>query len=433
MQTTGVSASPGAARGTIALGPILVSTLWLAWYAQWIPIPAVILPAQVQVLVGRAAAPQDAGLVIAAGSLVALLITPLAGALSDASRSRFGRRRPFLVVGVTLSSLALALLWLAARRGGLALYALAYVNLQFWWNWAAGPYAAFIPDTMPKARQGIASGWTNVMTVLGAVLGSVLTNLLYSKRPDAVAAAFISLNLACLAATLLVREAPAQGGAPAARSVMAFLRSFLLSPRQHPSFYWVLATRFFTNMGIWSVTTFLLYYIETVLGLPEAPAQNLLSLLLGVGAALAIPASLLAMRATDRFGLVAVVQTAAWAMAAATASYVAISLHPAVALMAPALAVYAIANGAYGAADWLLALKVLPGGQSAGKDFGVWHVCMVAPQIIGPLSTGFLIGAVKAAASAQLAYEVAFGLAALWFILGAWMVRRVRLPTEATG
>jgi Na+/melibiose symporter-like transporter len=411
---------------------LAVSALWLAWYAQWVTIPSEVLPDQVARLLGPASPWQDlaTGAVVAGGSVIALLVTPIAGALSDRSRSRFGRRRPYLAVGVLLSSAALAGLWLAVGARSLPLYVLAYLNLQLWWNWAAGPAAGFIPDVVPHQRQGDASAWTNALGIVGVIVGNGLVLLLYGKSGSpALAAAFVALNLVCLAVTLTVREPPS-AGASMRQSLGAFLRSFVISPRDHPDFYLVLATRFFSNMGVWSVLTFLLYYLETVLRLSADAATQLLPALLGAGACLAIPASLIGVKLADRIGLVRLVQISSWVMAAATSAYVLIALRPSVALVAPAVIVYAIANGAYGAADWLLALRVLPSGQDTGKDFGVWHACMVAPQILGPLSMGALITWIRSVASPAVAYEAAFAVGAAWFVLGAALVGRVKVPTS---
>jgi hypothetical protein len=52
---------------------------------------------------------------------------------------------------------------------------------------------------------------------------------------------------------------------------------------------------------------------------------------------------------------------------------------------------------------------------------------MVLPQIIGPAATGWLISGAKQAVSVSFGYTVAFGLAALWFVLAALLVGRVRL------
>jgi hypothetical protein len=145
------------------------------------------------------------------------------------------------------------------------------------------------------------------------------------------------------------------------------------------------------------------------------------------GACLAIPASLVGVRLADRHGVVRAVQVTSWIMAATTLGYVLIAPRPMLAVVVPLVVVFSVANGAYGAVDWYLALKVLPHGENAGKDFGIWHMCMVLPQIVGPVTAGWLITEVKIAVSARLAYELSFGMAALWFALGALLVARVRI------
>ncbi len=413
--------------------PVAVSALWLAWYAQWLTIPPIIVPDQVSALLGsdKTGAELATGIVVAVGAVVAMVVAPVAGAMSDRATGPRGRRRPFLIVGVVGSCLGLALLGLASLGGSLAWYALAYINLQVWWNWAAGPAAGLIPDVIPPREQSSASGWLNVLSTVGVIGGNGLVLLLYApNRPWPATLAFIVLNLGCLAVTLRARE-PAAGRLARPLGVPAFLRSFWISPRLHPNFYLVLATRFLSNMGMWSVLTFLLFYMETVLGLGDADAAQLLPKLLLVGALLSIPASLVGVRLADRHGLVLTVQVTSWVMAAATLCFVLIALRPAETLLIPVMLVFTVANGAYGAVDWLLALRVLPSGQDSGKDFGVWHICMVLPQMIGPLSTGLLITLLKTASSPSVAYEVAFAIGAAWFVLSAALVGRVRLVERA--
>jgi hypothetical protein len=312
------------------------------------------------------------------------------------------------------------------------LYALAILNLQFWWNWAAGPYAGLIPDVVPAAAQSVASGWMNVMSIFGTIIGNVLVSALYRPgRVLPVIATFVALNLACLILTTRGVDEPPAAGAKDAFDLRAFIGSFYLDPRAHANFYWVLITRLLGNMGIWSVFAFLLFYIESVVGIERAAAAQLLPALLGAGAVLAIPASLLGVRLADRHGIVRLVRATSWIMAAAALCYVLIALRPGLALVVPVILVFSAAYGASGAVDWALALKVLPVGQDVGKDMGIWHISMVLPQILGPAATGWLITGIKTAAPERLAYAVAFAIAALWFTLAALLVSRVRLPMQA--
>ena len=97
-------------------------------------------------------------------------------------------------------------------------------------------------------------------------------------------------------------------------------------------------------------------------------------------------------------------------------------------LIVPVILIYAAAFGAYQAVDWALALKVLPSAEAAGKDMGIWRISMVLPQILGPAVTGGMISALKVSFCDPTAYATAFGTGALWLMLSAALVTRVRLP-----
>ncbi|HEY1301360.1 MAG TPA: MFS transporter [Stellaceae bacterium] len=410
---------------------LAVALLWFALFANWLTVVPVIVPDQIALILGPDAAAKEgiAGTIQASGAFIALVIAPLAGALSDRARHPQGRRRPFLVGGMLGTCVALALLVPFGAGSSIWLYALAILNLQFWWNWACGPYAGLIPDVVPPRGQARASAWMNILSILGTFVGNGIAVLLYTHgRPAAAIAGLVAINLACLWLTLKgVREPPVTG--PRRRFELGpFIRSFWLSPGAHPSFYWVLVTRLFANLGVWSVLTFLLFYLRDVIGVAEP--DKILPMLLGAGALLGIPASLVAARLTERHGILAIVKTTSWMMAAAALAYVVIALHPRLALTVPVFLVYFAGWGAYQAVDWALALRVLPQSEAAGKDMGIWHVALVLPQVLGPVSTGWIITGAKLAVSARFAYSIAFAIAALWFSLSAILVARVSLAPQ---
>src|SRR5258705_4112993 len=89
------------------------------------------------------------------------------------------RRRNFLILGMLGSSLGLLSLVPFGAASSLILYTAAFINLQFWWNWAAGPYAGLLPDVVPKPEHGLATGWMN--QVVGTVAGNVLVAVAYVR------------------------------------------------------------------------------------------------------------------------------------------------------------------------------------------------------------------------------------------------------------
>jgi hypothetical protein len=329
-------------------------------------------------------------------------------------------------MGMTGTCVGLALLVPFGAGSNILLYAIAFLNLQFWWNWACGPYAGLIPDVVPERDQAAASAWMNIMSVLGTMAGNGIAFAFYTHGHSAPAiTALIILNVACLLLTLKgVKEPPAFGSARPFR-LGPFVRSFWLTPKTHQNFYWVLVTRLFANMGVWSVLTFLLFYLQDVIGIAEP--GKVLPLVLGAGALLGIPASLVAAWMVGTYGVVPVVRASAWIMAGAAICYVLIALRPGIALLMPVGLIFFAGWGAYQAMDWALALKVLPQSETAGKDMGIWHVALVLPQILGPAATGWIITGAKLAVSARFAYTVAFGIAAFWFTLSAALIGRVRL------
>jgi Na+/melibiose symporter-like transporter len=437
MNTTGSTPEacvPAPRRGLSTFDHVQIASLWFALFAQWMTIVPVFVPNQVASLLGHRAEWKEgvSGSVIATGAFVALVVSPLAGALSDRWTTSKGRRRPFLIAGVC--GTALALLWLASftHHGSVLLYSLAFLHLQFWWNWIAGPYAGLIPDVVPQRERNRASAWLNVMTVLGTVCGNALLVALYAPdRLYPVIAVFIAVTFLCLWLTVRGAREP-MPPAPSERfDLRAFVRSFYLDPNIHRNFYWVLITRLCANMGIWSIFTFMLYYLQDAIGVRQPVV--VLNALLGAGTILAIPASLLGARLADRHGTVAVVRATSWVMAGAVVAYVLLALHPSLPMVAAVALIFSAAYGTYQSVDWALALEVLPDDGSAGKDMGIWNVSMVLPQIVGPAATGWMLSLVKTIAGPGGAYVVSFAVAAVWFVLAAWLVSRIKLPQRSHG
>lgn len=284
MRVSSLSRGSNPATGRFATADhVFVSLLWLAFYSQWATIIPTIIPDQIRVILGPEGINSQEfynGIIIAAGNCVALIIAPIAGALSDRSRSRHGHRRPFLVRGILGACVGLLLIMPFGAGDSLLLYAVVIANLQFWWNWAAGPYAGLVADIVPVRDQVTASGWLNVMTIIGSALGSGLMAAIYvAGQPSRMVLIFIIINLACLGLTLVrVHEAPGAGIDTVAFG--DYIKTFIPKIRSNTNFYWVLLTRLLAQMGIWPVLIFLLYYLVKVIGVAPETAPNLLSALL---------------------------------------------------------------------------------------------------------------------------------------------------------
>lgn len=422
--TEGLTSAAGEPRPLTTTRQLFLSCYWFAYNVQWGALLGIVLPSQIAAVVGEQRKELFNGLIPPIGALIALVLTPVAGALSDRSRSRFGRRRPFMLAGTIVNMLFM--LWLAAfgRGSSVALFVLAYLGVQLGGNWAGGPYAGLIPDQVPENQRGSASGWMALMSSLGTLAGALSAGQLARGGRYRAIDTLIVLTLALMLALTLagVRERPASGPAEPFRPG-AFFRGFLPSPRRYRDFYWVLLTRAMVTMGIYSVFTFFEYFLKDVLRVsdPEQQASYLIGTIIAGG----IVTALIAGRLSDRWGRKPLVYLSGATMALASIVFVAVAFFPSPGFVFVVGAVFGLGYGAYQAVDWALAVDVLPGGGNAARDMGIWHVAIVLPQVLAPAVTGLTLNSFKST-SLLLGYTAVFVMTAAWFVLGTVFVRRVR-------
>src|SRR5512136_1198215 len=102
-----------------------------------------------------------------AGLIIAMLVQPAVGLISDRSTSRFGRRRPFILIGVLLDLLFLAAIGLSWTYWTLLI---AILLIQFSSNISHGPLQALIPDMVPEDQRGRASAVKSIFELLPIIL-----------------------------------------------------------------------------------------------------------------------------------------------------------------------------------------------------------------------------------------------------------------------
>lgn len=133
------------------------------------------------------ASPLIYGLIWLAGPFTGMVVQPLVGAVSDKTVSPFGRRRPYLLGGAIIASIAL---WIFPNSAGVAellhkltglnfpsLTALLIAAIMIWVidaciNIAQGPYRALIPDVVPQEQHSIANSFISLAIGLGSVVAA---------------------------------------------------------------------------------------------------------------------------------------------------------------------------------------------------------------------------------------------------------------------
>ncbi|GLB40043.1 putative MFS/sugar transport protein [Lyophyllum shimeji] len=124
-------------------------------------------------------------IVFLAGPLSGLLMQPIIGVLADTSTSRFGRRRPYMLLGTTVCVAAMLLLGYTRAFAGLfttlhstandaltiALAVVAIYVIDFSINAVMAMDRALLVDTLPPSSQAAGNAWAARMLGIGAVVG----------------------------------------------------------------------------------------------------------------------------------------------------------------------------------------------------------------------------------------------------------------------
>jgi MFS family permease len=417
----------------------LLSLFWFGIQSHWAAILLITLPRQALLIGGDVAKGQTLGVVLLLGAFVSMIVAPLFGALSDHTVTPFGRRRPWIVVGTLMNIVGLLGLAYLPRPNDLSslpLFILAFIWVEFWNNVANAPFAALIPDLVPKEQRGNASGWLGLMNILGSFTGAV-TGLVFTHQgiTDIVSIYyFLSaiLFLTMLGTVISVTEPRVTSPVPPFRW-NEYLRGLLTPFRDH-DFRWVFWTRFLWVMGTFTVQEFLQFYMgdvvktftlfgATVAGNAEAAVSVFgAALLLG-----AVAPSLLAGILSDRFGRKAMVYLSSGVQALVPLVFIFFSSFDLAVLMG---IIFGVGYGAYQAVDWAMASDVLPSESDYAKDMGVWHIAWTFPQVIATPIAGFLLDNFqivgKQHGQPTLGYTVIFLLAALYLAFGTVLVHRVR-------
>ena len=142
-----------------------------------------------------------------AGLIIAMLVQPAAGLMSDRSTSRFGRRRPYIFTGAIFDLVFLAAIGLSWNYWSLLV---AILLIQFSANISHGPLQGLIPDMVPEDQRGRASAIKALFELVPIFLVGISIAVLVSKGylGWAIVATGAGLLITALVTIFTVKEQP---------------------------------------------------------------------------------------------------------------------------------------------------------------------------------------------------------------------------------
>jgi len=246
---------------------------------------------------GLGASPFIYGLIWLAGPFTGMVVQPLIGALSDNTKSRFGRRRPYLFFGAIFAGLALWAFpnsaniagWLGHLFqcpipiwGGLLVAAIMIWVIDACINIAQGPYRALIPDVVPKEQHSVANSYISLAIGLGSVIAAATAPFLnyVCHYQMSIPAQFVMAALAFVLAMtwtcmfISERDSRSKGDETVKKTnfISDLKEFFLLSPQVSR----ICIMQFFTWIGMMCMMIFFTSYaIHTVYQIPDLTNMTL--------------------------------------------------------------------------------------------------------------------------------------------------------------
>jgi MFS family permease len=400
-------------RRSLPLSQLLtLSIYWLGIQTIWGGLTIIVIPARLDDM-NRELAGTLVAIIFLIGAVAPLIVQPTIGMISDYTVTRWGRRKPYIVIGTLLD--VVFLLGIAYSNDFVALVAF-YFLLQVSSNFAQGPFQGYVPDLVPAKQVGTASGLMGLMLTLGTIAGVGIATFggLIDNMPIAIlilGAIEVATMVVLIATVDEGRGAPARTRSWTQIALSAWGRDIL---RQR-DVLWLLVVRLMF-LGAYNATVVALGYFRRSHGLSDDDASTtvlIATAIVGVSTALAaIPGG----RLSDRFGRRPVIWGAA---AIAGSALLGVAVAPTPELAVAAWVPFGIGMGIFLSADWALMSDVIP-KHTAGRYMGILNAgtAMAGPAFIvvaGPIQD-FVAAAVADPVGPRAAMAVAavfVGLAAL--------------------
>lgn len=355
------------------------------------------------------------GTLTSTGAIAGLVANVVFGSLSDRSRSRFGRRNPWILVGGLVAAASLSAMSLT---NDFPILVALFVGFQIGLNALLAPLAAVLPDRVAPARRGLASAVIGFGVLLAQSLGSIIgAAFLDDVRTGLAIAPWIvaatSIVFVVFARDRSTRDLP--------RRVVTFreiVETFRIPLDR--DFLLALFGRLMLLLAFFCAMLYQYFVLQDYIGLaPESVAATIalsgtvMAVASGIGTLISGPLS-------DRIRRRKPLVVAASLLIAV--AFIPLIVAPSQAIFLTFVGVAGLAYGVYIAVDQALMSEVLPDDANHGKDMGILNIANTAPQFIAPGVAGLVLGA-------GLGYPGLFTVAALLAVLSAvliGLIRRVR-------
>ena len=354
-------------------------------------------------------------LIASVGALAGVIMAPLAGALSDRTVSRWGRRRPWIVLGVVVTVIGLVVM---AQATSIIQLLVGEILVQIAVDTIMSAVTAIVPDQVPLNQRGAVSAFIGMSPIVGGLVGLLLvarfTNATLHPQQGYYVLAIASVVFVLLF-LLVLRDPVLPRDAVPPFNFRTFATGFWLNPRKHPDFAYTWLSRCLIFLGYTILISYIFFYLQDVIHY-QGPDKGVTIFQVIATGVLIVAAVFSGVFAERMQRLKPFVFGGAIVMAVALLLIAFIPKWP---IMLVAAVILGIGFGVYLAVDIALAVRVLPVAANRGKDLGIINTAIFLPLILSPIIGSTMLNLFHS-------YAALFAFAAVCFLLAAALILPIK-------
>lgn len=322
------------------------------------------------------------------GAVLSMFINVFIGAMSDRTRSRFGKRTPWIVSGALLCGICFYMTGLPTIGIGVGVaYCVSLIGL----NMMIAPITAILSDSVPEKDRATASAAFGGGAVIGQGLGNLLASMFIASTNVGFLVSGIALLLAgWLSMAIIPRELPNKEEPRKNEPIGQVIIHAFTPPIKGASDFW---KAFLCRTGLLvayqMITSYQLYILEDHIGQDKTTAgatiatMSIITMVVSlIATALSGPISDLIKRRKPPIVFACTLYAIGIAMPWILKSPLGMVLFAGIA---------GFGYGMYSAVDQALNVDVLPNRETAGKDLGFINIATCAGQAIGSVCTSTIV------------------------------------------
>lgn len=392
-------------------GFIIFGVLWMSGLGI---VSAVLLPMHYKTIEG---VNPDAliGIVNAFTAVASLIANLMFGNFSDRSRSRFGRRTPWILFGAVLGGVTL---FLTGTTHNAVLLTIFYCACMFGLNCMIAPMVAILSDRVPSGIRGTMSAFYGAGATIGSPIGTMLGALFIKNLIPGFAVAGVLMFLGGVVSMLIMPKEESADFLPKDEGSLKDVLVSFRPPAFHGAhdFYKAFVGRFCMLVSYQMIAVYQLYIIQNYIGQSVDESAVTVSVVSMIMMVMSLVGSFISGPVSDIIGrrkVPVVVASVLFAIGIAMPW-----VFPSSMGMYLFAGIAGLGYAVYSAVDRALLVDVLPNKEEAGKDLGILNMATTLGQMCGPIVMSALV--------VNLGYNFAFPTSIALAIIGCFFIMAIK-------